>query len=569
MEVLRETSFKVTANDSSLSDTARPDLSNVDLLATGRFPPLVEAFLRGQDLELLTPVRFLRPDNEPAGDCRSTAPDRRNLALSLQTANEGYGHPVASELAGSLADPATRVVITGQQPGLFGGPLYTLSKAVAVSLWAERLRAAGQPAVALFWMATEDHDFRESAGASFPTAQGLRRFDLGEDQEPLVPVGLRELGAGVTEILSELHEAIPGDRYGEWLDEIGAWYTPEARFGEAFARLMVRMLGERCPLLVDAQLAGLKEAQRPWLRQIVEQRTALGKAFDQRDGAITEAGFPLQVRPQPGTSPLFLQAGRQRLRIEWRTPERFGLRGDPEFENDVEWLLAVIDKEPERISPGVRARSAIQDAVFGTCLQVLGPGELSYMPQVAPLFELLDIPAPWVTLRPQMLVLDERQRAKLSDTGIGFESLVDPALDLETVLARAEDTKFLSGAEQTLEQLLERLKGPALELDPQLENPWKKTADQMHKALQMFGNRVTSSAANRNAIAKGRLEALRELCLPGGQFQERVIASCHFPGKYGQGFVEAMFEQMHLEPTTLQVVAPYQANRMKGEEIGT
>ncbi|MEJ2583120.1 MAG: bacillithiol biosynthesis BshC [Acidobacteriota bacterium] len=199
----------------------------------------------------------------------------------------------------------------------------------------------------------------------------------------------------------------------------------------------------------------------------------------------------------------------------------------------------------------MRARSAIQDAVFGTCLQVLGPGELSYMPQVAPLFELLDIPAPWVTLRPQMLVLDERQRAKLSDTGIGFEDLVDPALDLEAVLARPEDTEFLSGAQQTLEQLLERLKGPALELDAQLENPWRKTADQMHKALRMFGSRVTNSAANRNALAKGRLEALRELCLPGGQFQERVIASCHFPGKYGREFVEAMFEQMHLEPTTL------------------
>jgi uncharacterized protein YllA (UPF0747 family) len=333
----------------------------------------VEAFMRGQNLDLLAPVRFLSPGEEPSGDCRATSPDRGLVTASLEKANREYGHPRSAQLAAALADPATRVVITGQQPGLFGGPLYTLSKAVAVALWAERLRAAGEPAIALFWMATEDHDFRESSQASFFTSQGLRTVDLGEDREPLVPVGLRALGPEVSRSLAELRESIPGERYGQWLEQIAGWYTPEATFGEAFARLMVALLGDRCPLLVDARLAGLKEAQRPWLKRIVEQRQELGEEFADRDRQIIQAGFPLQVRPQPGSSPLFLEVDRQRRRIEWRERGRFGLRGDPEFEKEIAWLLETIEAQPERVSPGVRARSAIQDAVFGTCLQILGP----------------------------------------------------------------------------------------------------------------------------------------------------------------------------------------------------
>ena len=178
------------------------------------------------------------------------------------------------------------------------------------------------------------------------------------------------------------------------------------------------------------------------------------------------------------------------------------------------------------------------------------------MPQVAPLFDLLDVPAPWVALRPQMLVLDDRQQSKVIDSGIGFENLLDPSLDPDALLARSEDTEFLGAAEASLEQLLDQLRGSSLELDAQLENPWKKTADQMQRALQTFGGRAVAAAARRDEVARGRLEKLRDFCLPGGRRQERVIASSHFTGKYGEGFTAAMFEQMSLEPTNLQIVSP-------------
>lgn len=545
-----------TARDSSSSAESPPDTGAVNLLEEGRFPPLVEAFLRRRDHSLLAPVRLLAPGETSGPPASDPGLNRGVLATALASANQRYGHPQAQRMGEALADPKTKVVITGQQPGLFGGPLYTLSKAVTAELWAQQLREQGESAVALFWMATEDHDFLECSTATFFAATGPIRVDLGDDEEPLVPVGLRRLGPRIEQVLDRLRDELTGDRAGEWLDRLADWYQPEAHLGEAFAWLMVYLLGDRCPLLVDALLPQLKQAQRPLLRKVVESRRELSQAFARRDEEIVENGYPLQVRPQPGTSPLFLLHRGQRRRIEWRGEGRLGLRGDSEFEEDVDWLLQIIEEEPERVSPGVRARSAIQDGVFGTYLQILGPGELSYLPQAAPLYSPLGINAPWVALRPQILVLEEHQRAKIAATGLDLAELTDPELDLEARLARSEDTEFLDIAREELTTLLQEMHSAATGVDANLEQPWRKTRDQMQRALQTFGGKVTAAAARRDEVRRSRIEALRSQCLPFGQPQERVISAAHYPGKFGRRFPAVLFKQVSLDPTNLQIVSP-------------
>lgn len=528
----------------------------VNLVEAGLLPPLVRAFIDGSGVDLLSPVRFQTPGGPPP-KAPTPAGDRRELGAALATANDSYGHPEAEALGRKLADPATLVVITGQQPGLFGGPLYGLSKAVAAVRWAERLEQAGQPAVALFWVATEDHDFRESSRATFFTQNGPQTFDLGEDRSPLLPMGLRELGPEVDRVLADLREAIPGDRFGSWVDQLGQWYRPENGFGEAFAGLMVHLLGRRAPLMVDSLLPALKQAQAPWMRRLVVERHQVAAASAERDGAIEAAGFSLQVRPQPGTSPLFVLHEGQRRRIEWQGEDRLRLRGTPEVERDVEWLLAVIDREPEIVSAGVLARSAIQDAVFGTGLQILGPGELAYLPQVAPLYTLLEIEAPSVALRPQALVLEEHLLKKLEGGGLLLPALVDPDLESDELLAGSVGEEFLGPARQQLETLLAGMEAPALELDAGLAGPWRKTGEHMERALESFSGRVKAASARRDQMARQRLETLRDTVRPMNQLQERVIATGHYPGKYGRGFSEAMLEQLdEQDPITLQVVRP-------------
>ncbi len=517
---------------------------------------MVTAFLEGQDLDLLEPLRFATAKEVSLSASPAFGSDRESLARALNRENARFGHPRAEELAAKMAQPETRIVITGQQPGLFGGPLYTLSKAVAAQLWAENLESQGQPAVALFWMATEDHDFKESAGAGFFTPTGPVEVSLGQDQEPLVPVGLRQLGPEIDRVFEELADAVPGQRFADWLQTLRAWYRPDETFGDAFAQLMTHLLGERSPLLIDAMLPELKQAQKPLFRKMVQQRSEISAAFGERDKVLEQRGHALQIRPQQGTSPLFVLHENQRRRVVWKPDGRVGLRGVESFDEPVEWLLETIETEPLRVSPGARARVAIQDALFGTDLLILGPGELSYLPQAIPLYELFEISPPTVVLRPQAIVLEGHQTDKLEKSGISLEEFTSTALNLDKALADSEETEFLEFAGEGLESLLDPLLREALEIDVSLEKAWTKTRDQMQRALQAFSNRVTAAASRRDEAVRLRAESLRQTCLPLGKGQERVIASAHFPGKHGERFVEALFDQLELGPRYLRVIQP-------------
>lgn len=534
--------------------------ASVDLGSAGLIPALPAAFAAGRDLALLAPLELLDPDDRSAFDREPATVDRVPLAEALGVANAAYGHLRASALATRLADPKTAVVVTGQQTGLFGGPLYTLTKAVAASLWAERLTAAGRPAVAVFWMATEDHDYREVARASFPVPApradaDLLELDLGQDPTPLLPVGMRALGSGVDRALDQLRAAMPGDRFAAWIDRLASWYRPNARFGEAFARLLADLLGERCPLLLDAMLPAVKDAERPWLERIVSGHEEILARQAGRDRAIEAAGYPLQVAPQPGASPLFYlhRMERRRLALEG---ERVLLRGLDDFWQPRRWLEQAVAENPAVVSPGVLARPAVQDAILGTYLQVLGPGEISYMPQVAPLYEHLGVAAPRVVVRPHALVLGRHQLDKLDGTGLTLSDLVAPDLDLDRALGGERGDELVAGAAGEIARVLDELEGRALAVDATLAGPMAKTRSNIEGALTGFAAKAARAVATRDQIARQRAEALRGACRPGGGWQERVVSSAYFPGKYGERFVEALFAQLDLDWRRLSVIDP-------------
>jgi len=558
----------VTVDSPSPAPARAAERPTVDLAAAGLLPPLPQAFLEGRDRDLLEPLRFLEPGALPEPVRHAPLPDRRRLAEGLRSANRAYGHPAAERLSDLLADPETAVVVGGQQPGLFGGPLYTLSKMVAIGRWAEAIEKApgggGRPAVPVFWVATEDHDWAEVARTTFLAPEGPRRFELGEDPDPLLPVGMRTLGPGVTPILEALPELRSGERFDRWIETLARIYRPDARFGEAFCRWAVAVLGERCPLLLDAMDPAVKEAEAPWLARLVERRAEWEEASEAADRRIEERGHSLQVHPQRGTSPLFELRGGERRRIEWTFEGAtaageggaYRLRGSEVPPRPVAELLEEIADNPAAVSPGVLARPAVQDAILGTTLQVLGPGELSYMAQAAPAYRVLEVAAPWVALRPQALVLEAHHREKLEELGLPLAVLLGSEEELERRLAGANGANLVERARREVEAALDGLREEALAVDPNLERPFEKTRESLLHALETFAGKLTAAAARRDEVRSSRVERLRQVCRPGGALQERVVSSSHFPGKHGERFADALWEQMELDGRRLQVIEP-------------
>lgn len=522
----------------------------LDLAAAGRLAALPRALMTDNDRELLAPLELAAEDELPA--CSPARARDEALARALAEANASFGHPRAHELAERFADPATLAVVGGQQPGLFGGPLYTLSKAAAIVLAAERLTAVGQPAVPLFWVASEDHDFAESSRAVFLAADGPFGVDLGDDPAPLTPLGRRTLGPGVVTALETLRQRLPGDRAAAWIDTLAGWYRPENGLGEAFGHLLVHLLGARAPLLVDSMLPELKAAQRPWLERLVDRRQEVAAALAAREEVIERAGHELQVTPQADAAPLFWIRDGERRRIEW-ADGGYRLRGLDEVES-LERLTEALAENPAAISPGVQARPLLQDAVLGTALMVLGPGELAYMPQVAPLYELLEVPSPRLLLRPQALFVEARHRSWLEEAGLDWTELTAPGFDLEAWLAARADGDPVAPVGAEIDRLLAGLEEPLLGLDPNLRGPLDKTRKHVDKGLQTLAGKVRGALARQDEVLLGRLRQLRQLCFPDTAPQERVLATAHFPAKHGPGVGEALLDQLGLAPGSLNLV---------------
>ncbi|HSM12924.1 MAG TPA: bacillithiol biosynthesis cysteine-adding enzyme BshC, partial [Thermoanaerobaculia bacterium] len=502
-----------------------PDCPAPSTLASGAVGGLAARLLEGAERDLLAPYSIARPD--APGELPTPRLERGALARGLEVANASYGHPRAAELAARLADPATAVVVTGQQTGLFGGPLMSLVKAASAVRWAEAIEATGRPAVAVFWMATEDHDFREAAEARFLDGEELFSLTLGEDPRPLAPIGLRTVGAEVGPLLAELEQRFPSDWFRRWTARLAELWRPEARFGDAFARTHLALLGARAPLYLDSMLPELKRAQRPHLATLVERREELEHGLGRREAEILDRGHALQVAPQPGASPLFLVRGGERRRVEWRPGERWGLRGlDGEWPLDE--LLATIEDNPAAVSPGVLARPAVQDAVLAPALFLVGPGEMSYLAQAGAASEVLGIPAPAVSLRSFALVLDQRSRDHLAELGGTLDELVADGDAIEARLAARAGGGFVAPLRDQLLAEIDTLREPAVALDATLEKPWERTRESVTRALDAFAHKVEASAARRDELAAGRLAQLRRLAVPGGAPQERVLSTSFF-----------------------------------------
>jgi len=368
-----------------------------------------------------------------------------------------------------------------------------------------------------------------------------------------VPVGMRTLGPAVEVALAELGAALQGGRSTEWLATVARWYRPEARFGEAFARLLAHLLGPHCPLLLDAMLPALKAAEAPWLARLVERRVEIERGLDSADERLRARGYTPQVERHASASQLFVLQGEARRRVMWNENGTYVLRGDIE-ERPLSELLARIAENPGVVSPAALARPAIQDAVLGSAVFVVGPGELAYLAQSAAVYAAIEVPGPAIALRPQALVLEGHQPEHLASWGGRLEDLLREHADLDRLVSGGSGAALARPARQRIAAALADLRAPALELDPSLERPFDKTRETMERALDAFAQKLEAAAARRDETTRARLLRLRPAVRPAGELQERVVSSLYYPGKYGAAFLERFAAALELDPRRLQIV---------------
>jgi bacillithiol synthase len=440
-------------------------------------------------------------------------------------------------------------ILTGQQVGMFGGPLYTPFKAATALARAHQATAAGKPHVAVFWLATEDHDFAEINHVTFPSRKELRK--LVYDKPPTVPApaGNVVLGEAIEPLIEDAWELLGNS---EAMDALAAAYKPGRTFGQAFAEFYAKVFSAQGLVILDAAGRETHRLGAPVLRAAIERADELHAALSERNKALEASGYHAQVAVTPGASLLFLIDARSGARLSLkRLPARAGEPNDLWQAGRERYttadLLGVLAAEPERISPAALLRPVFQDYLLGTSLIVGGPAEVAYFAQSAVLYE---------RILGRVTALEPRLSATLIEPAIGEllkkhelkpDRVIRERADslAQLVAARAipaESRKRLSATGTALDAEL----GPLLEYMKAMDTGLGRSAETAASKMRHQMNRLRRLAANFEIQREGSLrrhaEAIERALNPGGVLQERVHGAAYYFARYGFELAESLTE---------------------------
>jgi bacillithiol synthase len=339
----------------------------------------------------------------------------------------------AIEANAAAADRLERVargggvlVTTGQQPGLFGGPLYTWSKAVSALELADALEAAtGIPAAPLFWAATDDADYAEASVTWVATRSGLRELRLPAAARENVSMAEQPLG-DVAPLINELAVAAGSAAYDDALAAAREAYLESTTVGEAYLRLMRRVLEPLGVPVLDASHTAVRRAAQPILTRALHAAARVDAALVQREAAIRSAGHEPQVSHVPGLSLVFEFANGTKRRVP------VAQAGD------------VNRMRTAALGPNVLLRPIVERALMPTVAYAAGPGELAYFAQVGVLAEALDTPTPLAVPRWSGLIVEPYVDRILERYGLTLEELRDRHDVLRRLVAKRMPTAVLT-----------------------------------------------------------------------------------------------------------------------------
>jgi len=458
--------------------------------------------------------------------------------------------PQALVAAERLRDPRTVAVVTGQQAGLFGGPLFTLLKSVTAIRLAERVSAELHvPAVAIFWVDAEDHDWDEVRSCPVLDADlrvhTIRMPALAGAGE--LPVGSLKIDEGAAAAIAELEAALsPTEFTAEIVALLRRGYAPGQNMADAFATLLESTLGPRGLIVFDACDPAAKPLATP---VFVRELQAPGQALSLAAAAGTELaahGHEPQIEPQADGTGLFYLDG-QRLPIR-RRGDRLVL-GDRVCDRDT--LIAEAQAHPARFSPNVLLRPLVQDTLFPTVCYVAGPAELAYWGQLQGIYQHFGLPMPLIYPRLTATILDTASSRFLSRYDLPIEDLHahdESALNrlLESQLPPSVDAS-LQAAIAAVQERMTALIDAVPAIDPTLAGAAKTTLSRMEHDLRTLHNKIVHAAKRKDDTLRRQFIRAQAQAFPDGHQQERTLGTVFFLNRYGPAVIDRVLAELPLD----------------------
>ncbi|HTG98975.1 MAG TPA: bacillithiol biosynthesis cysteine-adding enzyme BshC [Vicinamibacterales bacterium] len=552
-EALSESSASNRAGSpaATAADESRP--AGLDVRSLEWIRPLVgEYAFNFQKLSQLYAGDPAKPDSWRQAIARvHSQPRDPAIAGVIATQQAGRGAPPrAQEAAARLADPRAVVIATGQQAGVFGGPLFTLLKAAtAIQLATKITREHNVPAVPVFWVDAEDHDWQEIRSCTILDAEFQPKTITlpnveGAGELPIAQLTLDDrINAAINDLLATLPTT---DFTTELGDTIRRAYRPRAKMAEAFSTWIESILGPHGLVVFEAADPAAKSLAAPvFVRELESpgRTAALAASGGERLRAL---GHQPQVAPQEGSVSLFhLDGARQPIRRE----------GDQFFVGDTPVTLkSLLDEartNPGRFSPNVLLRPLVQDTLFPTICYVSGPSELAYLGQLREVYEHFDIPMPLIYPRASATLIDGSASRFLNKHQMPLDALRSQDESALNQLLQSqlppEIEESLKNAEDTLRGALQRVIDAMRALDPTLAGAAKTTMGKMEHDLKSLQGKVIQAAKRRDETLRRQFVRAQAQIFPLGHPQERTLTLVYFINRYGPGLVDTLLRTLPME----------------------
>jgi bacillithiol synthase len=456
---------------------------------------------------------------------------RRRLSDALAEQQKAWGGTPAS--VERLSDGAV-VVITGQQPGLFSGPLYTILKAISVVKLARALEDNGVRAVPVFWIASEDHDHLEIESTRIIDRDSqLQHLEVHFSNGESAPVGWLHLQDEVAGTIAKCLTALPESEFQPSVkDVLENSYQTGVSPVDAFGRMMMKLFEGTGLVLVDPLHPELKSLAEPVLKNTVRQNAAIRSAVLSRSRALSEAGYHEQVKVDANFTGLFAYRGKSRVSLR---PE--------ELSTD------------SMLSPNALLRPAVQDSIFPTAAFVAGPAEQAYMAQAAAAYETLRVPMPPVVPRISATVLEARVMRMLRKYDMDFSDVLRGREFLKRKAVESlQGVEVFDSVRDRIMGELESLRGVVRTVDPTLEGAIDTSRQKVLHQIEGLRTKFINAEARRNETLERHLDAIANSLFPEKKLQERVISVTSFLVRYGSSFISKLQEKLMLDSREHQII---------------
>lgn len=452
--------------------------------------------------------------------------------------------PGTEALLAKLRDPQVVVVTTGQQPGLFTGPLYTIHKALSAKALADLLEQRWQrPVVPLFWLAGDDHDYAEARTASWLRGDGTvatgsllpRPADAAQ-----LPMYRTLLGPEIDALVEGIANDIRPHQHSAWTE---AWLRRNWTFGRtiaaAYAGSLAELLAPAGILCFDPTHRSAKRVMARHLIKALGLARDLDRDLDARAKELATAGHDGGVVVGDGATLVMVEGstGRDRLVVDGdgfvarRSGERFTLDA----------LQKLAAEDPERLSPNVLLRPVVESAILPTVAYVAGPGELNYWRLTPPIFARMRVEPQAPMPRWSGMIVEPAVDRLLADLGVSLDELLAPGGALERQLAHAQLPEAAAKALAELRVTLEREfgilsasgAGIALQLSRSIETLRRKADWLVERAESKF----VTHLKRRDGEVTTRVGRARGSLRPENRPQERVLTAAPFLARHGTGLL--------------------------------